>query len=321
MSNSTEEKTGIFTRKKVLVAILGILLALIVFGGGYGFYLLSKTNKVDINKDNLEINTELDSKEITNIALYGVDAPQCENGFSNTIMILTIDEKHNKLKLSSIMKDTYVDVKDHGKTNLANAYAYGGLELAINTLNSNFDLNIDKFITVNFHSLPKIIDELGGVSVNITNGDLEHINRYIDGLNESNNTNSSHITQTGIQTIDGTQAAAYATIIYDGGDESRTSRQRDILESLFDKASNISISEIPGILDEFLPLVYTNMSSTDLISVGTDIIRMRNSTKEESLFPNDKNVQQEVVDGIEYQVIDKDAVTKDIHQFIFEEQK
>lgn len=324
MSTSGEEKKN--SRKKVIITILVLLLLLIAFGGTYAFRLLGKVNKVDIDKNNLEVNTELDSKDITNIALYGINTTdgmnttEGENGRSDTIMILTIDAKHNKLKLSSMMKDVYVDVNNHGKTKLTNAYAYGGPELAINTLNSNFALNIDKFIAVNFNGLPKIIDQLGGVSVNITNDDLKYINKYIDGLNESNKTNSPHITQAGIQTIDGTQATAYATIIHDGGDHNRTSRQRDVMDSLFNKLTNISITEMPGLLNELLPLAYTNISSTDLLSIGSDILGMKVSTMEEEIFPNDKNSHAEVIDGVDYLVIDKDAVIEEMHKFIFEEQ-
>ncbi|MCR6513711.1 MAG: LCP family protein [Clostridium chrysemydis] len=321
-SANKKPKRKMSTTKKVLLGVLIALIAIIVAGGGYAFYLLSKTNKIDLNKENLGINSDLnqkyDTKDFINIGLFGVDAPQGEPGRSDAVMILTIDKKHNKLKLSSLMRDSYVDVKGHGKTKLTHAYAYGGPELAINTLNTNFDLNIDKFVTVNFSSMPKIINELGGVDINITNGDLKYINGYIDNLNAYNKTNSSHISSTGMQNLDGTQATAYSRIRYDGGDQMRTSRQRTVLEALFSKLIKTSPTKLPGLLSELLPLVDTNMSSTELLGIGTDILGMNVSTMEQKMFPNDENGHGEMIKGVYYQVINKEAVTNNMHKFIFE---
>ncbi|MGG7099035.1 LCP family protein, partial [Clostridium sardiniense] len=166
--------------KKILLVVC--LLLVLFFGGSFMYIksLLNKTTKVDINKDNLSINTEVTQKldkdnKVKNIALFGVDSPEGKNGRSDSIMILTIDDKNNELKLSSIMRDSYVNIKGHGEDKITHAYAFGGPELAVNTLNQNFDLDIEHFITVDFTSLPKIIDEIGGIDLNITEGDLKYI--------------------------------------------------------------------------------------------------------------------------------------------------
>ena len=185
-------------RSKLKITIISIIAILvIILGGGY-LYInskLSKVQKVDINKDNLSIdqNIEKDKEksEIKNIALFGIDAPKGKAGRSDAIMILTIDNKNDKLKLTSIMRDSYVDVPGHGKTKITHAYAYGGPELAIKTLNQNFKLNIEDFMAVNFTSLPEIIDKLGGVQINITKEEIKHI---------------PGITHAGKQTLNGAQA-------------------------------------------------------------------------------------------------------------------
>ena len=122
-------------------------------------------DKVEVDKSDLQISQEITnsynkSDKIKNIALFGVDAPDDENGRSDSIMIVTIDPAHEKLKLTSIMRDSYVNIPGYGLDKISHAYAFGGPQLAIKTLNENFGLNITNFMTVNFSSLPIIIDTL-----------------------------------------------------------------------------------------------------------------------------------------------------------------
>ena len=94
-------------------------------------------------------------------------------------MIATIDIHNKKLKLTSIMRDSYVNIDGHGLDKINHAYAFGKAPLAIKTLNENFDLNIEDFVAVNFSYLPKIIDKIGGIELDIDSEELEYINGYI----------------------------------------------------------------------------------------------------------------------------------------------
>ena len=163
--------------KKITIWILGVILVVILGAVGgvyfYGNYLFNKLEKVEIDKDNIGITEEVEEKlsqysdSIINIALFGVDAVDGEAGRSDSIMIATIDTVHKKLKLTSIMRDSYVAIDGHGNDKINHAYAFGGPQLAIKTLNENFDLNIEDFAVVNFETLPKIIDKLGGIELDI----------------------------------------------------------------------------------------------------------------------------------------------------------
>lgn len=114
-------------------------------------------------------------------------------------MILTIDREHRRVKVTSIMRDSYVDILGRkNKAKINHAYAFGGPELALKTINENFGLNIRDFITVNFSSLPKIVDLIGGIDLDIDKSELKYINGCIKGLNVENKTNASEITTTGI---------------------------------------------------------------------------------------------------------------------------
>lgn len=321
--NEKSTKKKMATWKKVIIGIVVAIIVIIAAGMGYIYSTLSKTNKVELNKDSLGLNQNAQSADkkddIINIALFGVDAPNGQAGRSDADLILTIDKKHHKLKLTSIMRDSYVDVKGHGMTKLTHAYAYGGPELALNTINTNFDLAIDKFITVNFTSLPKVIDKLGGVDINLTPGDLKYMNGYIKNLDNINKTDSPEVNSTGMHHLDGTQALAYCRIRYDGGDQRRTERQRTVLEAVLEKMKDTPATQYPGILNELLPLVTTNISSNEFISLGKDILDTGATQFEDLKVPCDKHEDGKMINGVYYMTYDLQAETKELHKFIYEQ--
>ena len=316
-------KKKMATWKKVIIGVVVAIIVIIAAGMGYVYSTLNKTNKVKLDNDSLGLNHNTQSTDkkddIINIALFGLDAPNGEVGRSDADLILTIDKKHHKLKLTSIMRDSYVDVKDHGMTKLTHAYAYGGPELALNTINTNFDLAIDKFITVNFTSLPKVIDKLGGVDINLTPGDLKYMNGYIKNLDNINKTDSPDINSTGMHHLDGTQALAYCRIRYDGGDQRRTERQRTVLQAVFKKMKDTSVTQYPAILNELLPLVTTNISANEFISLGKDIVDTGATQFEDLKVPCDKHEDGKMIDGVYYMTYDLKAETKELHKFIYEQ--
>ncbi len=308
-------------KKWIILSLLLVVLIIAGIGVGLTMSMLGKVDKVDINEDNLDISKEVEEKykgtDITNILLLGIDSEDGETGRSDSIMILTIDNVHNKLKLSSIMRDSYVDIKGHGKDKINHAYAFGGPELSISTINSNFDLNIKDFATVNFDSLPKVVDKLGGIDLNITSGDLKYINGYIDSLNNLQKTSVSHITNTGTQHVNGTQALAYARIRYDGGDQERTHRHRVILESLFNTIKSTNKTQYPSILNELLPLVKTSLNSGDILKLATSSVSLSGGLIQDR-FPRDDNGAGQMINGVYYQTFDKAKTVEQMHQFIFE---
>lgn len=330
-NNNKKGKSKKPAKNRKLIITLSIIALLIVglVGGAatYGLTMLNKMNKVDLNEENLGINKDIDEKlskydGITNIALFGVDATEGNTGRSDAIMIATIDKVHKKLKLTSIMRDSYVEIQGHGKDKINHAYAFGGHELALKTLNENFDLNIKDFATVNFSSLPKIIDAVGGIELDIRSDELQYINNYINELNTLNKTNSANITSAGTQHVDGTQALAYCRIRYtSGGDGERTERQRIVLSKLFEKFTKVSPTKYPSILNELMPMVTTNLSSSDILSLATTVASMGGSGLEQERFPKDNYSKGEMINGVYYLTFDKNATVKQIHDYIFEDIK
>lgn len=269
--------------KKVL-KIIGIIILVVVVVAcaiGFAFYLylknsLDKMQHIDVDENSIEVNEGVEEslKGYRTIALFGVDSreDQLETGTRSDCIILAIlDQENKKVKLVSVYRDTYVKINENGNTRLdklTHAYAYGGAALSMSTINSNLDLNIKEFATVNFNSLVDIVNAVNGVNIAIESDEIKYINDYIDANNQILKTNSSHITKTGTQNLDGVQALAYARIRYmSGGDYKRTERMRTVLTAIVNKAKKMSVSQLNSLAKTILPKVYTNISSNEVISL------------------------------------------------------
>ena len=307
----------------VLISMIGLFI--VTVGGGY-FYvtnMLNKMERVDINEGNLGIDDEVGSKykNIQNIALFGIDAVGNEYGRSDSTMVLTIDRDNKKIKLTSLMRDSYVDINGHGKDKLNHAYAFGGPELAIKTINETFGLNIKDFATVNFSSLPKIIDILGGIDIDIDSEEINYINDYIYDMNKINKTNVQNITKTGVQHLNGTQAMAYCRIRYtSGGDYKRTERHREVLEKIFEEIQTLSPSKYPTMLNEVLPMVKTDLNANDILSLGTEMLKISKSIEQER-FPKDSESSETMINSVYYLKFNEDNTKKQIQDWIFRDLK
>lgn len=326
--NNKKKKKSLFF--KISIAIISIVTLFVAIGIGTFYSVFNKMDNVDLNKENLGVTSkeELEVydnyKKIKNIALFGIDSADGV-GRSDSMMIATVDPVHNKLKITSLMRDSYINIEGYGYDKLNHAYAFGGPELSIKTINQTFGLNIEDFVAVDFASLPVIIDILGGIELEITEEELTcdpNINDYIYWLNQENGTNYQAITYPGYQHLNGTQALAYSRIRYaTGGDYKRTERQRIILSALFEKALNVSPTQYPTIINQILPYVQTNLGATDILSLATKIAGMGNGTLEQDRFPRDGFCQGEIIDGIYYLGFDEAVTKKQMMDYIFDDLK
>ena len=320
------------TGKKITLWVLGIILFSVVgvAAGGYIYVnsLFSKMEQVEIDKENVGIKEEVEEKlsqyddSVKNIALFGIDAGDDGVGRSDSIMIATIDSTHKKLKLTSIMRDSYVNIEGHGLDKINHAYAFGKAELAIKTLNENFDLNIQEFAAVNFSTLPKIIDKIGGIELDIDSEELNYINGYIGDINNVNGTSVSGITSTGLQHVNGTQAMGYCRIRYtSGGDYKRTERHREVLTQIFNKILSMSPTSYPALLSELLPMVSTSLDSSEILDLGNEILKLGTTSLQQERFPLDGYCEGQMIGGVYYLTFDKETTVNQLHDYIFEDKK
>jgi LCP family protein required for cell wall assembly len=331
--------------KLILSAVIIIMLTF--FGTlSYTFYQFSKIDTVTISKTDeclgikpkvpLKVNKlslvdreelvetnelQLESKEIINIAFFGLDRrDKNEPSRSDSIMILSIDEKHNKIKISSIMRDTYVKIKDHGETKINHAYAYGGPQLAIRTLNENFNLDIRNYVAVDFFNCEKLIDAIGGVTIDVKQEEISIMNDYITEVANIYGKAVQGITKVGSQNLNGLQAVAYSRIRYtEGGDFVRTERQRTVLTAMLTKIQSLKVTEVPSAVSNLLPFTETSMKSMDIVKLGINVITAKKMILEQQRFPLDGYCQGKIMAGVWYLFADMEHTAEQLHKFIYED--
>ena len=315
---------------KIILVVLSIFVCIAAASGIYTYHELNKVKSGTLPDNNSDLgiadntDNELKDKSITNIALFGVDSRDTNSdkgSRSDSIMILSIDKEHNKLKLTSIMRDTYVNVEGHGKTKITHAYAYGGPSLAVKTINQNFNMNIKDYVTVDFFGLEKIIDSIGGVQIDVDKDEIPVMNDYITGTSKIEKTVPTFVKSSGMQTLNGSQAVAYSRIRYVGNaDYERTERQRTVLEQIIKKVENKGLSSFPSLLNTMLPYVETSMSKTSLLSTGTSILTKGITKVEQLRLPKDGYCKSQTINKVYYLVADLNAARSQLYKFIYEEE-
>lgn len=278
-----EEENNMRKKKKMnkgLKIFLIILLVLVIFilglgVAGYTFVngKIGKMQKENIDTTAVGINeeTKQELKGYRNIALLGIDSRADDYGLGNRsdcMMIASINQETNEIKLISVYRDTYVYVMENGTKRLdkiTHAYSYGGAQNTLKSLNEAMDLNITEFVIVNFDAVIAAVDSLGGVYIDIDKSEIKYVNDYIDATSESSGVKSSHITHSGRQKLDGVQAVSYTRVRYTaGGDYKRTERMRTVVEAMLSKAKTLNVGQLNSFADTILPKIRTNISTSEI---------------------------------------------------------
>ena len=258
------------------IALFIEIVVLVVMTISYVFYWIgSKYDNVqvlEIKKEELAINEGANEaqKGYTNIALFGVDARDTSLGAGNrsdAIMIVSINNDTKEVRIVSIYRDTLLEIEDgSGITAKVNAaYAYGGPELAVKTLNANLDLEITEFVTVNWKALTLAIDELGGVMIYVEENELSTLNMCITEQLYTVGGYSDGVFETGYLRLNGTQATAYARIrSTDMGDITRTERQREVLSAMMTELLKSDMKTINSMIDTVFPYIYTSITKDEM---------------------------------------------------------
>lgn len=276
-------------KRKLILLILEILLLLVVLGMLYVWQALNKiekdpTSSTTLNPSDLHINEEELTKETVEImsgyedvALFGVDNyfnGHADSGNSDVIIIASINNDTKEVKLVSVYRDTFLDT-DIGRSTSPNfhkanrAYALDGPQQTIKMLNASLDLDITHFVTVDFKVVTDVVNMLGGVEIDVDSAELKYINHNIDTTARATGDQPVHLTGTGLQTLNGTQATAYARIRSTaGGDFKRAERQREVINQIVKKAKKTDLGTINKIIDQVFPEIYTNYTNMDIIRLA-----------------------------------------------------
>ena len=272
------------TTKKVVLSLLAVLVILV--GTVLGFYQHVK-NKIYIEKEPSISKSDTEFQEvkgITNVLLIGVDARDLDEPCrSDSMIIATLDNNNKKVKLTSLFRDTLVDIPGHGEAKLNSAYMLGGPELLMKTVKETYNVSIDKYIIINFWGFETIVDYIGGIEVDVKDYQLEELNKYIG---ESTGGNDCPVEKTGIQTLNGKQALSYARIRYNVGDEyERTDRQREVIFKVIEKLQNTKPSKYLGVMNTMLEYIKTNIDPLEALNMAYTIYKFPSLDVEQLQIP------------------------------------
>lgn len=257
---------------------------------------------------------------VETVLIFGVDSRRASEVIcrADTLLLLTIDRRHKTLKLTSIMRDTQVKIAGRSQEDKINAsYAYGGAGLLINTINENFDLDIQHFAMFDFWSAASLIDAVGGVEINVAAAEIEYLNKNLKEQNKlvAKASQSPAVTRAGKQLLDGRQAIAWARIRKLDSDFQRTSRQRTVMSALLGKISSKQPLSALKMAVQGLRCTETNLSNGDLFRIGQAALPLTRKilqyrVPEEGLYT--------VIDNPWMMVVDWNKQKPALHYFIWE---
>lgn len=286
--------------------------------------LKKEVEQTQLSKEDLEALAEQEKRAgAINVLLIGVDR-RGTNGLSrsDTMMIATLDVKNKRLKLTSLMRDMYVPIPGYGENRINSACATGGPGLVMQTINENFEMDLEKYVLVDFKMFEKIVDKLGGITINLSAGEVAEANDCIAGLNKQrgDDLEDGFITkEKGDIRLTGKQALGYARIRHFGnGDYARTSRQAKVLQAIFSKFVDAGAVKQTQILYDVLPLVETNIESTEILSLATRVLSVGTTEIMHYRLPVEDYYKAKTVRGMSVLLPDIPMNAQKLHWFIYE---
>ena len=220
------------------------------------------------NLEQMEENSDLYTTNAFNILLIGVDSrSDSMSGRSDSMILVSINKQTKQVTMTSFLRDIYLSIPGYGSNRLNAAYAYGGTELLVETIKANLGITVDRCLVVNFYLVMDLVDAIDGIDLDVTAEEIDVMNGYIRHhnrlLGNPEGTDMLSESDAGTVHVNGNQALAYARVRYVGTDFARTGRQRTVISKCLEKVKKMSLGEISGLAEKFLPRVLTDLSEGD----------------------------------------------------------
>lgn len=330
------------TKKKVIITIAVILLVIAIPLTAGLITVNHYLGKINYEEETKDINPELTENlsdpnadkdiseniddprmwyndNIINILLIGRDLGHGSKYYSraDSVIVVSINKLNNDIKLVSLSRATYVSIPGHGNARLNAAHAYGGSKLLIDTIEQNYKIRIDHYVSIDFNGFIKAVDALGGVDIALTESEVKALSPILKQ-------NGTVVEGAGTYHLNGNEALEYARLREIDSDRARTERQRTILMSIFSKfkkmysTENYStlLSKSTKFLDQVLPLVSTDFTKSEIISKATTYAGYLNWPVTEAIIPRDKTPLTKI-NGVEVLIVNWAKVKNDIHEVLY----
>lgn len=321
MKKRKKSKFGKWVRKhKAATVIISIILicvlvvvgifASVVWSLRKGSVGIVNPDDVDPTADQVQIAQE-DQKDddVINVLLVGTDSrdPDADMGRSDSMMLVSFNRTDQKATVVSFLRDSLVEIDGYGKSRLGHTMAYGGVGLTINTLNKQFDLDIQNYITISFDSLVNVIDQLGGIEVNLTEEEAAYYQEH--GMPDI---------QAGPVTLTGTQALAHARNRSLDNDFGRTQRQRSVLYGIYNKlVQQRDPASLFSLISYCMTQVTTNMAVTDIYDLATEVLAIEHLTTQQTAVPREGTYEFITYEGMSVIDFDLEANKEYLHELLY----
>ncbi len=291
--NNRRKKGG--RAKKAVLTLLSLILVVAIGIVAYALIMTSRLDRSDQGDTASYVEQPsaapawgvISDRNVTNILLIGIDKnDDGSDGRSDTNMLISIDNNSKTIRLVSFLRDTYLEIPTVGKTKLNAAFANGGPTLTMQTLENNFRINIDKYISVNSDNFAALIDKMGGLDINMNKA-------VCDAENENM---GSHL-KPGVNHLDGRLALYYARIREIDSDFGRTGRQREVIELMIKKMKSMNPLQVNKIMYDYLPYIKTNLSDPELLYLASIAGPVSNYSMKTMHVPNPDTYTEETIKG------------------------
>ncbi len=300
-----------------------VILAALLLGGLY--YLVSvvyaKMNYSGIGS----LATEAMKEEgVINILLIGNDSRQNgEDGRSDAMILLSVSDKTKKIYMTSLLRDMYVEIPGYQGNRLNAAYSYGGAELLMETIELNLDIEVNRYMLVNFEAFAKLVDAVGGVELELTAEEIEYVNAYLVEYNmltdRPQGTDNMDASTGGLVHLNGPQALAYTRNRYIGTDFGRTERQRKVLSAVIKQAPKAMLTNPKELIDGLLPNLTTNLTQEELFRLSFSAPKVVTYEIVQNSIPIEGSYQNATIRGMSVLEVDFEANKQYLKEHVYGE--
>lgn len=251
---------------KRFLRIVAVLLVLFMVGL---YYLVGMVyNKMHYEEIDSVATRPMKEEGVINVLLIGNDSRKGgEDGRSDAMILVSVSNKTKKIYMTSLLRDMYVEIPGHKNNRLNSAYSYGGAELLMETVEKNFDIEVNRYALVNFEAFANLVDVVGGVELELTSEEIEYVNGYLVEYNmlldRPQGTDNMDPSVSGLVHLNGAQALAYTRNRYLGTDFGRTERQRKVLNEMIRKLPMAMVKNPTGVTEGLFANLTTNLTQAE----------------------------------------------------------
>lgn len=324
--------------KRMIIVVLVFLLMMTCLLGGLlwmklnGIDRIGDEDRIDASDEDFERDSDtlldtmkdsdmdftsanvLKDQDVVNILLIGRDTREDERGRSDSMIVLSLNRNNQQISMVSLMRDSYVQIPGYSNNKLNAAFAFGGYELLDETIAKNYGIHIDYNVGVNFEGFERVIDQLGGIEVELTKAEAKYLMNdvYIDAGKLKEGTNL----------LTGETALCYARARYvstgtEANDFGRTARQRIVLTKVYEKMMKKSLPEIWTLMDSVMDCIETDMNNLDIVSLGTEFYNMGIENLQSYRLPMDNEFTDEKVKGMSVLALDWDKARNHLQEWLY----